>query len=235
RLTGRRLHLWRIDDGTSTSDMITNICNEVAGVQPNYLFELTQAQSEPANSDQYAPAKLNLVEAHKLARGNRILIAVIDSEVDASHPDLAGAIVGNFDASTDDERPHSHGTGMAGAIAARHNMLGTAPGVGLLPARGFSMRATTAEGTPLHIPKGPRLGGRAGRRHRKHELRRPRRPAPARRAREGLQEGHGADRGRRQCRTAFAAALSRRRQERDRGYRDRCRRRAVQRRQSRRL
>ena len=154
RLTGRRLHLWRIDDGTSMSDMITNICNETVGVQPNYLFELTQAQSEPANSDQYAPAKLNLVEAHKLARGNRILIAVIDSEVDASHPDLAGAIVGNFDASTDDERPHSHGTGMAGAIAARHNMLGTAPSVGLLTVRAFSMRANTAEGTTFNILKG---------------------------------------------------------------------------------
>jgi hypothetical protein len=154
RLTGRRLHLWRIDDGTSMSDMITNICNETVGVQPNYLFELTQAQSEPANSDQYAPAKLNLVEAHRLARGNRILIAVIDSEVDASHPDLAGAIVGNFDASADDERPHSHGTGMAGAIAARHNMLGTAPSVGLLTVRAFSMRANTAEGTTFNILKG---------------------------------------------------------------------------------
>src|SRR5262249_36682682 len=123
-------------------------------VQPNYLFELTQAQSEPANSDQYAPAKLNLVEAHKLARGNRILIAVIDSEVDASHPDLAGAIVGNFDASTDDERPHSHGTGMAGATAPRHNMLGTAPSVGLLTVRAFSMRANPAEGTTFNILKG---------------------------------------------------------------------------------
>src|SRR5262249_59754798 len=159
RLTGRRLHLWRIDDGTSTSDMITNICNEVAGVQPNYLFELTQAQSEPANSDQYAPAKLNLVEAHKLARGNRILIAVIDSEVDASHPDLAGAIVGNFDASADDERPHSHGTGMAGALAARHNMLGTAPGVGLLTLRAVSMRAKTPGGTTLNHLTGPHWAG----------------------------------------------------------------------------
>jgi subtilisin family serine protease len=154
RLTGRRLYLWRLDGGGTVESMIRNICNEVAGAQPNYLYELTQAQSEPANSDQYAPAKLNLSEAHKLARGNRILIAVIDSEVDANHPDLAGAIVGSFDASADDERPHSHGTGMAGAIAARHNMLGTAPSVGLLTVRAFSMRANTAEGTTFNILKG---------------------------------------------------------------------------------
>jgi hypothetical protein len=151
---GRRLHRWRIDGGTPVREMISNICNDVAGTQANYLYELAQAQSEPANSDQYAPAKLNLSEAHKLARGNRILIAVIDSEVDASHPDLAGAIVGNFDASADDERPHSHGTGMAGAIAARHNMLGTAPSVGLLTVRAFSTRANSAEGTTFNIIKG---------------------------------------------------------------------------------
>ena len=71
------------------------------------------------NGDQYAPQKLNLAEAHRLAKGSRILVAVIDFEVDASHPDLVGAIAGNFDASADDEKPHSHGTGMAGAIAAR--------------------------------------------------------------------------------------------------------------------
>jgi subtilisin family serine protease len=126
----------------------------MTGAQANFLFKLAQTDQVPINAEQYAPQKLNLAEAHRLARGNRILIAVIDSEVDASHPDLAGAIAAKFDAAGDGERPHPHGTGMAGAIAARRNMLGTAPGVGLLTVRAFGGRADSAEGTTYNILKG---------------------------------------------------------------------------------
>jgi hypothetical protein len=155
-LTGRTLHRWHIDNGASVASMIAGASGEsqVAGAQPNYLYKLAQTDQVPVNADQYAPQKLNLAEAHRLARGNRILIAVIDSEVDASHPDLAGAITANFGASAGNERPHPHGTGMAGAIAARRNMLGIAPGVGLLTVRAFSARADSAEGTTFNIIKG---------------------------------------------------------------------------------
>ena len=43
---------------------------------------------------------------------------------------------------------------MAGAIAAHRNMLGTAPGVGLLTVRAFSARADSAEGTTFNIIRG---------------------------------------------------------------------------------
>jgi len=42
---------------------------------------------------------------------------VIDSEIDATHPDLEGAVVERYNATGVEEKPHSHGTGMAGAIA----------------------------------------------------------------------------------------------------------------------
>jgi subtilisin family serine protease len=160
RLTGRRLHLWSIDGNTSVEDMIRNVCAErlVAGLQPEYRYIFAQDSagqaSEPVNNDQYAPEKLNLTEAHRLARGNRVLVAVIDSEVDASHPDIAGAVVENFDSSADDEQPHSHGTGMAGAIVAHKTMLGTAPNVRLLTVRAFSTRAKYVVGTTFTILKG---------------------------------------------------------------------------------
>jgi subtilisin family serine protease len=105
------------------------------------------------NGDQYAPEKLGLTEAHRLATGNRVLVAVIDSGVDASHPDLAGAVIDNLDAANDNA-PHAHGTGMAGAIAAHRSMLGTAPRVGLLTVRAFSTRQNSADGTTFNIIKG---------------------------------------------------------------------------------
>jgi subtilisin family serine protease len=152
RLTGRTLHRWRLDGGGTVSAMIRGMAGErqVAGAQPNYLYALQQ--DEPKPGDHYAPEKLNLPEAHRLATGSRILIAVIDSGVDAAHPDLAGAIIGNFDAGTDEARPHPHGTGMAGAIAARRT--GVAPRVGLLTVRAFGSSADKAEGTTFTIIKG---------------------------------------------------------------------------------
>jgi len=154
---GRRLHRWRIDGGTSVEDMIRNVCArdpQITGAQANYLYQLAQQEQEPVNSDQYAPQKLNLIAAHRLARGERVLVAVIDSEVDATHPDLAGAIVRSFEAASEAERPHAHGTGMAGAIAAHRTMLGTAPRVGLLTVRAFGTRANSVEGTTFNILKG---------------------------------------------------------------------------------
>ena len=166
RLTGRTLHTWRIDNGASVNDVIRDVCTnpadrQIAGAQPNYLYELAQPtvsgqrrRQEPVNSAQYAPDKLKLVDAHRLASGNKVLVALIDSEVDRTHPDLAGAITASFNAASAAEPPHSHGTGMAGAIAAHRNMLGTAPRVGLLTVRAFSATASSAEGTTFNILKG---------------------------------------------------------------------------------
>ena len=155
-LTGRRMHRWRLDGGGSVEAMIRGLNGErlIAGAQPNYLYSLAQNAPVSVSQDQYAPLKLNLAEAHRLSTGNRILIAVIDSGVDASHPELAGAISVNYDAVEDDTQPHPHGTGMAGAIAARRTLLSVAPRVGLLTVRAFSTKASTAEGTTFNILKG---------------------------------------------------------------------------------
>jgi hypothetical protein len=156
RLTGRTLHRWRITGGGSVADMIRSLSlrerQHVAGAQAIFLFALSESAS-PINAEQYAPQKLGLPEAHRLATGNRVVVAVIDSEVDAAHPDLAGAVTANFNAS-DKDKPHVHGTGMAGAIAARRTVLGTAPRAGLLTVNAFSTRASEPEGTTFNILKG---------------------------------------------------------------------------------
>jgi hypothetical protein len=154
-LTGRTLHRWRIDGGGTVPDMIRGLTGEaqVAGAQANFFYALAQESLPSMNSDQYAPEKLNLQQAHKLATGNRVLVAVIDSGVDASHPDLTGAISANFDAAPGDVRPHAHGTGMAGAIAARRTVMSVAPRVSLLTVRAFGS-GTGNDGTTFNILKG---------------------------------------------------------------------------------
>ena len=108
-------------------------------------------QGDPA---QYILEKLKIVDVHRMVRGTNVPIAVIDSQIDVTHPDLEGAVAQRFDAAGAPEKPHPHGTGMAGAIAARQRLLGTAPAARLLAVHAFSASATTAESTTFNILKG---------------------------------------------------------------------------------
>ena len=58
--------------------------------------------------------------------------------IDSNHPDLTGAIVDQYDAVGKREKPHFHGTGMVGAIAAHQKLLGIAPNARILAVQAFS-------------------------------------------------------------------------------------------------
>jgi hypothetical protein len=103
---------------------------------------------------QYALAKLRLPEAHLLAKGDNILIAVIDSGIDEAHPDLADIIAGKFDAVGGVDKPHSHGTAVAGAIVSHGKLRGAAPSARLLAVRAFEPADVGAVGTTFNIVKG---------------------------------------------------------------------------------
>jgi len=83
-----------------------------------------------------------------------VTIAVIDSGIDANHPELANAIADSFDALGSNEGPHVHGTGIAGAIAARARLMGSAPEVRILAIRAFGASTGGARSTSYVILKG---------------------------------------------------------------------------------
>ena len=87
-------------------------------VQPNFRYVLQDQKKASAEGDpaQYAVAKLRLPQAHRSQRQRHV--AVIDSGIDAGHPELADSVAGSFDALGSKEGPHVHGTGIAGAIVA---------------------------------------------------------------------------------------------------------------------
>ena len=138
-------------------------------IQPNYFYGLVQtgapapaAATAPVTTApalrgdpaQYMMGKLQLQDAHRVASGNNVTIAVIDSEVDREHAELAGTIAERFDATQTDPRAHSHGTAMAGAIVSRNRLLGVAPGARILAVRAFSETQSSAESTTMTILKG---------------------------------------------------------------------------------
>lgn len=113
-------------------------------------------QAAPAGDPlQYAIGHLHIREAHDLATGDRVVVALIDSGVDASHPELADVVVSRLDTLSLEFKPHSHGTGMAGAIGAHVRLLGIAPAARIVAIRAFSGFASApgAEGTTWHLMK----------------------------------------------------------------------------------
>ena len=155
-LTGHTIYRWRIDDGRTVADVIRELGTEqrISAAQPNFTFTLQDARSSrEGDPAQYAVAKLHLTEAHRLANGENVLVAVIDSGIDGSHPELAGVIAGTYDAVTGEERPDAHGTAIAGAIAAHARLIGVAPRVRLLAIRAFGTGAAP-EGTSFGILAG---------------------------------------------------------------------------------
>jgi hypothetical protein len=155
-LTGATFHRWRIPAGRTVPEIIRAIETEagIGTAQPNYRFTLAQQHGHDARAQpemQYAPAKLNVPQAHRLATGERVLIAVIDSGIDTSHPEIDGLVARSFDALNSKEPPHSHGTAMAGAIVAHANLTGIAPAARILAVRAFGAKNTGAEGTTLTL------------------------------------------------------------------------------------
>jgi hypothetical protein len=158
-LLGSSVSLFRITDGRPAETVRAELAADagVRSVQPNFRYLLQDQKSAlvPTEGDpaQYALAKLRLPQAHALARGNSVIIAVIDSGIDAGHPELAGTIVDSFDALGSREGPHVHGTGIAGAIVAHARLMGSAPLAKILAIRAFGAAPGGAESNSFAILK----------------------------------------------------------------------------------
>jgi subtilisin family serine protease len=161
-MTRRRIARLRINDGRPVAIVIRSLQREAAilSAQANYLFLVQQAAAAAvADPAQYALAKLRLPEAHALAKGESVLVAVIDTPIDATHPDLAGVVTASFDATGAADKPHSHGTGIAGVIAAHGKLTGAAPAVKVLAAHAFGSKGS--DGTSLSILKSLEWAGKS--------------------------------------------------------------------------
>ena len=160
-LLGARAELMRVRQGHSQEAVLALLQRDtrVRSAQPNQQYlrgagdapislELAEADRlprEPRDNrnlqpsiPQYAVRKLDLPDAHQLALGRNVAIAVIDSAVDARHPDLRGAVARSFNAvGRPDAAPDYHGTAVAGIIRAHGLVQGAAPEAEILSVRAF--------------------------------------------------------------------------------------------------
>ena len=158
-LTGTTMFRWRIPDGRPIDDVLRGLRADgtVRSAQPNYIFTVqqpgaTDSVASRGDAAHYALAKLRVPLAHLHAKGGNVLVAVIDSKIDAEHPDLRGVVVDAIDLVDPNSRPEAHGTAVAGVIAgqARRRVMGVAPAARILAVRALG----DTRGTGFNILKG---------------------------------------------------------------------------------
>ncbi|TDC64840.1 type VII secretion-associated serine protease mycosin [Micromonospora sp. KC207] len=101
------------------------------------------ARADQVRDEQWQLDELRASTAWRTSTGRGVVVAVIDSGVDGSHPDLAGQVLPGIDlvdgAAGEGPDPVGHGTTVAGLIAGRDDdrrgAVGLAPDAKILPVR----------------------------------------------------------------------------------------------------
>lgn len=138
----------------------------------DFVAEAASVPNDPyaVTGEEWQIAMLQLPAAWEVTTGNQnVIVAVLDSGVNAAHPDLAGQLLpgqnfvyGGTDVSDD----FGHGTAVAGAIAAIGNngvgVAGVAYGCRVLPLKvmdssGFASYSDIAEGIQYAVDHGARV------------------------------------------------------------------------------
>jgi len=118
------------------------------------IGDAAPAGAETIRQQQWHLDALHVLKAQQITKGAGVVVAVIETGVDASHPDLSGHVLAgtamlgatNPEGQTD---PVGHGTLMAALIAGKgggaNHALGIAPQAKILPIAGLVRLARIAE------------------------------------------------------------------------------------------
>ena len=123
---------------------------------------VAHATDDPEYQLQYGPQQIHAPEAWTVSTGKGVTIAIVDTGVQADHPDLRAKMVKGYDFLEDDDDPQDtqgHGTHVAGIAGASTNngigIAGVAPDAKLMPVRVLGGDAT-APGAILSVQQGIR-------------------------------------------------------------------------------
>lgn len=137
-------------------------------VERDHLARLAEANDLYFQA-QWGIGRIGVPAAWSLTRGAGVLVGVLDTGVEASHPDLVGRLVPGYDFINDDAQPdddHGHGTRMSGIIAATRNnaigISGVAPEASVLPVKvldadGYGPYSVVAGGITYAVDRGARV------------------------------------------------------------------------------
>jgi thermitase len=120
---GGQTYLIRLPAGMPSELALAHIrsLNGVIYAVPDYERTISRTSNDPLRDQQWALGTIAAYDAWDITTGGPIVIAVIDTGVDANHPELAGRVLSGFNAITGSPNAsddNGHGTAVAGIIAA---------------------------------------------------------------------------------------------------------------------
>ncbi|MCW3067214.1 MAG: Proprotein convertase in/kexin type 6 [Solirubrobacterales bacterium] len=127
------------------------------------------AAGDPLRPQQWGLDLMHVDAAHRVTEGAGVTVAIVDTGVDASHPDLAGSVIPGPDLVTGDGDPrdeNGHGTAVAGVVGAHEGngigIEGVAPAskllaIRVLAANGSGNTGTAAAGIDAAVARGAQV------------------------------------------------------------------------------
>lgn len=120
------VQVWQVEAGQELAIAQELLAEpDVAYAEPNYRYNATVTPNDPGLANQWGHTRMQSEAAWDLSTGSTsVIIAIIDTGIDETHPDLAGKIVAGYDFVGNDTNPHDengHGTHCAGIAAAITN------------------------------------------------------------------------------------------------------------------
>jgi subtilisin family serine protease len=145
-LLGLDCFIMEVPAGQSTEAMAAKVSQDpgVAWSEPMHVYHGAgepSSHNDPLFQAQPAAREWRLADLHQLATGRGVTVAVIDTRIEANHPDLAGQVMVNEDFVPGHAAvAEQHGTAVAGIIAAKADngigIVGVAPHARLIGLRG---------------------------------------------------------------------------------------------------
>jgi subtilisin family serine protease len=140
---------------------------DVESVEPNLIYQASFVPNDPGLGNQYAWSRIQATAAWDVARGSAsTVIAVVDTGVQRTHPDLDAKIRPGYDYVGLDTAPddgNGHGTHVAGTAAAETDNAtggaGTCPNCSVMPVRVLD---NSGSGTLVNVANGIRFAADNG-------------------------------------------------------------------------
>jgi subtilisin family serine protease len=153
----------RVPNGRTTTSAAEQVSHDsnVEWAEPVELYAAhgtAASHNDPLYPAEPAAAEWHLAALHQIATGHGTRVAVVDSGIDAGHPDLAGQVILNRNFVAGQPMvAEQHGTAVAGVIAAkadnRIGIAGVAPGARLIGLRACWQDRAATECDTLSLAK----------------------------------------------------------------------------------
>lgn len=153
--TAARLNsaVYKVSQETDIESLIQSLRENpaVQFAERNYILSSNYTVSDPKSREQQGLAMANLAKAWDITFGDpKVIIAVVDTGIDLTHPDLKNKIVPGYNIISQGKTPpkddNGHGTHASGIAAADTNnkigVAGTAPRCKLMPIKALDAKGS---------------------------------------------------------------------------------------------